>query len=189
MQVVWTLLKKYKNGHFWAMSRHPEYDWVTVPRHNGHDPRPSLVVYSPFCFHPYKKKTKYKTRERKGVQARYSAELPPFISIVRCPGRSVILGMEFLYFSIFFRIFRGQPGVEGALRKHPEMSSQKVADLECGSPYDSYRKNRAPSWPFLGDGFWGNIQRPLLLPAPFVLLLKFFVFFVLGRAYTQTPTR
>ena len=29
-----------------------------------------------------------------GVQARYGAELPPFISINRCPGRSVILGME-----------------------------------------------------------------------------------------------
>ena len=29
-----------------------------------------------------------------GVQARYGAELPPFISIVRYPGRPVILGME-----------------------------------------------------------------------------------------------
>ena len=30
-----------------------------------------------------------------GAQARYSAELPPFISIVRYPGRPVILGAEF----------------------------------------------------------------------------------------------
>ena len=29
-----------------------------------------------------------------GAQARYSAELPPFISIVLCPGRPVILDME-----------------------------------------------------------------------------------------------
>ena len=35
----------------------------------------------------------YKTRERR-VRARYDAELPPIIYIVRCPGRPVILGME-----------------------------------------------------------------------------------------------
>ena len=29
-----------------------------------------------------------------GLRARYGAELPPFISIVWCPGRPVILGME-----------------------------------------------------------------------------------------------
>ena len=29
-----------------------------------------------------------------GVQARYGAELPPFFSIVRYPGRPVILGMD-----------------------------------------------------------------------------------------------
>ena len=45
----------------------------------------------------------------------------------------------------------------------PEISSQKVADFECGFPYDSYGKNRAPFWPFLGEGFWRNIRRPLLL--------------------------
>ena len=27
-------------------------------------------------------------------------------------------------------------------------------------PYDSYGKNRAQFRPFLGEGFWGNIQRP-----------------------------
>ena len=26
-------------------------------------------------------------------------------------------------------------------------------------------------WPFSGEGFWGNIRRPLLLPATFALLL------------------
>ena len=26
--------------------------------------------------------------------------------------------------------------------------------------------DRAPFWPFLGEGFWGNIRQPLVLPAP-----------------------
>ena len=26
--------------------------------------------------------------------------------------------------------------------------------------------DRAPFWPFLGEGFFGNIRRPLVLPAP-----------------------
>ena len=38
-----------------------------------------------------------------------------------------------------------------------------MADFECRFPYD-----RAPFWPFLGERFWGNIRRPLLLPAPLV---------------------
>ena len=38
-----------------------------------------------------------------------------------------------------------------------EISSQKVADFECRFPYESYVKNRAPLWPFWGEGFWGNI--------------------------------
>ena len=54
----------------------------------------------------------------------------------------------------------------GAPRNHPEISSQKLADFECRFPYDSYGKNRGPFWPFLSEGFWGNIRRPLLLPAP-----------------------
>ena len=41
---------------------------------------------------------------------------------------------------------------------HPEISSQKVADFERGRPYDSYGKNRASFWPFLGEGFWGNMM-------------------------------
>ena len=42
----------------------------------------------------------------------------------------------------------------------------EVADFESRFPYDSYGKNRAPFWAFFGEGFWGNIRRPLLLPAP-----------------------
>ena len=58
------------------------------------------------------------------------------------------------------------PREDGAPRNHPEILSQKVADLERRFPYDSYGKNRAPFWPFLGEGLCGNIRRPLLLPAP-----------------------
>ena len=42
------------------------YDRVKVPPYNGNDHRPPLVVYKPFCFHPYS--TKYKRRERKGYK-------------------------------------------------------------------------------------------------------------------------
>ena len=58
------------------------------------------------------------------------------------------------------------PGEKGAPRNHPESSSQTLANFECRFPYDSYGMDRAPSWPFLGEGFWGNIRRPLVLPAP-----------------------
>ena len=37
---------------------------------------------------------KVENKGTQGVRARYGAELPPFISIVRYPGRPVILGME-----------------------------------------------------------------------------------------------
>ena len=60
------------------------------------------------------------------------------------------------------------PGEEGAPRNHSEISSQEVADFECRFPHDFYAKNRAPFWPYLREGFWGNIRRPLLLPAPLV---------------------
>ena len=36
---------------------------------------------------------------------------------------------------------------------------------------DSYGKSGAPFWPFLAEGCWGNIQWPLLLPAPLFFLL------------------
>ena len=37
---------------------------------------------------------KEQTKGTQGVRARYDPELPPIISIVRCPGRPVILGMD-----------------------------------------------------------------------------------------------
>ena len=52
----------------------------------------------------------------------------------------------------------------------PQKSSRnfvsETVDFECRFPYDSYGRDRAPFWPFLGEGFWGNIRRPLVLPAP-----------------------
>ena len=60
------------------------------------------------------------------------------------------------------------PGEKGAPRNHPEISSQKLADFERRFPYDSYGRDRAPFGPLLGEGFWGNIRRPLVLPVPLV---------------------
>ena len=57
-----------------------EYDRAKGPPHNGSDPRS-----------PCEQSTKQGTQ---GARATYGAELPPIISIVRCPGRPVILGME-----------------------------------------------------------------------------------------------
>ena len=54
---------------------------------------PSHASLKALLFHPYW--TKYKTSKgTQGVQGRYDAELPPFISIVRHPGHPVILGKE-----------------------------------------------------------------------------------------------
>ena len=63
------------------------------------------------------------------------------------------------------------PEEKGAPRNHPEISSQELADFECRLPYDAYGRDSASFWPFLGEGFWGNIWPPLLLPAPLFLLL------------------
>ena len=65
-----------------------------------------------------------------------------------------------------FKIAVNQRGRERNPRNHPEISSQKVA--ECRFPYDFYGRDRAPFSPLLGEGFWGNFRRPLVLPAPLV---------------------
>ena len=53
------------------------------------------------------------------------------------------------------------PGEKGAPRNHPEISPRKLVDFECRFSYDSCGRDRAPFWPFLGEGFWGNIRCPL----------------------------
>ena len=65
-------------------------------------------------------------------------------------------------------------GRERKGRNHPEISSQKVADFECGFPYESYGKNRAPFWPlfpFWEKDFGGKCPAAPSSPGPFVLLL------------------
>ena len=72
-----------------------EYDRAKVPLHNGNDPPPAPRSLKRSLFpssNPVKRSTKQGGTQ--GVRARYGAELPPIISIVRYPGRPVILGMD-----------------------------------------------------------------------------------------------
>ena len=69
-----------------------EYDWAKVPPYNGNDPPPAPGSLKALLFPPLLNKGQNKGTQ--GVQARYGAELPPFISIVWYPGRPVTLGME-----------------------------------------------------------------------------------------------
>ena len=69
-----------------------EYDRAKVPPYNGNDPPPAPGSLKALLFPPRLNKVQNKGTE--GVRARYGAELPPFVSIVRCLGRPVILGVE-----------------------------------------------------------------------------------------------
>ena len=69
-----------------------EYDRAKVPQHNGNDPSPAPGSLKALLFPPLLNKVQNKGTQ--GVQARYGVELPPFISIVQCPGRPVILGVD-----------------------------------------------------------------------------------------------
>ena len=71
----------------------PEYDRAKVPPYNGNDPPPAPGSLKALLFPPLLNNVENKGTQ--GVRARYGAELPPFISIVRYPGRPVILGMDF----------------------------------------------------------------------------------------------
>ena len=72
--------------------RQTEYDRAKVPPYNGNDPPPAPGSLKTPLFPPLLNEVQNKGTQ--GVQARYGAELPPFISIVRYPGRPVILGTE-----------------------------------------------------------------------------------------------
>ena len=58
------------------------------------------------------------------------------------------------------------------LLRGPQKSSRsfvlETGRFECRFPCDSYGRGTAPFCPFLGEGFWGNIRRPLVPPAPLV---------------------
>ena len=66
-----------------------EYDRAKVPPYNGNDPPPTPGSLTALLFPPLLNEEQNKGTQRE--QARYGGELPPFISIVRCPGRPVIL--------------------------------------------------------------------------------------------------
>ena len=70
-----------------------EYDRAKVPPYNGNDPLLAPGSLKALLFPPLFNKVQNKGPQ--GVRARYDAELPPIISIVRHPGRPVILGMDF----------------------------------------------------------------------------------------------
>ena len=74
-----------------AVSIDTEYDRAKVPPYNGNDPPPTPRRLKALLFPPLLNKVQNKGTQ--GVQARYGAELPPFISIVQYPGRPVIFGM------------------------------------------------------------------------------------------------
>ena len=74
-----------------------ESDRARVPPYNGNDPPPAPRSLKALLFPPLLNEVQNKGMQ--GVQARYDAELPPFISIVRYPGRPVILGMECFYWN------------------------------------------------------------------------------------------
>ena len=69
-----------------------EYDRAKVPPYNGNDPPHAPGSLKALLFPPLLNNVENKGAQ--GVQARYGADLSPFISIVWCPGRPVILGME-----------------------------------------------------------------------------------------------
>ena len=69
-----------------------EYDQAKVPPYNGNDPPTAPGSLKALLFPPLLNNVGNKGTQ--GVRARYSAEVPPFISIVRYPGRPAILGME-----------------------------------------------------------------------------------------------
>ena len=65
-----------------------EYDRANVPPYNGNDPPPAPGSLKRSLFPTLLNEVQNKGTQ--GVRARYGAELPPIISIVRCPGRPVI---------------------------------------------------------------------------------------------------
>ena len=72
---------------------HTEYDRAKVPPYNGNDPPPAPGSLKALLFPPLSNEEQNKGTQ--GVQAKYVAELPPFISIFQYPSRPVILGMHF----------------------------------------------------------------------------------------------
>ena len=69
-----------------------EYDRAKVPPYNGNDPPPAPSSLKAFLFPPLSNKV-----QNKGMRwgtSKVRRGLPPFVSIVRYPGRPAILRME-----------------------------------------------------------------------------------------------
>ena len=58
-------------------------------------------------FQTYKTKHRIRGREARGVRARYAEELPPFVAIVRRPGRPVVSGLESQQWKLSAQTFWG----------------------------------------------------------------------------------
>ena len=79
-------------SHFQMFPFDTEYDRAKVPPYNRNDPPPAPGSLKALLFPPLLNNVENKGMQ--GVRARYGADLPPFISTVRYPGRPVILGMD-----------------------------------------------------------------------------------------------
>ena len=83
------------------------------------DPPPASGSLIALLFPPLLNKAQNKGTQ--GVQVRYAAELPPFMSIVRCPGRPVILGMDFRdLFETLARLWRLFADSRGSQERRPQ---------------------------------------------------------------------
>ena len=71
-----------------------EYDRAKVPPCNGNDPPPAPGSQKAPVLPPLLNEDEVQNKGTQGLRARYGAELPPIISIVRYPGRPVMFGME-----------------------------------------------------------------------------------------------
>ena len=102
-----------------------EYHQAKVPPYNGNDPPPAPGSLKAFLFPPLLNEVQNKGTQ--GVQARCGAELPPFISIVRYPGRpvTVILGMEL--FSL-----TGKSGAKGGAKWWTSIGGSQKGGFQKG---------------------------------------------------------
>ena len=94
-----------------------EYDRAKVPPYNGNDPPPSPASLKALLFPLLLNEVQNKGTQ--GVQARYGAELPPFISIVRHTGRPVIFREQKLNTIVFSQTFRAPLGYPSKIPGYP----------------------------------------------------------------------
>ena len=93
MRALQTFLSSYSHDFFELQQLNTEYDQAKFPSRTIELIPPSspgsLEAFRFFSFHPC-----VQNKRTQGVRARHDAELPPFIYIVRHPGRPFILDVE-----------------------------------------------------------------------------------------------